>query len=102
MSFETTRLSADVGLMMAVYTAEPGSPNDDALNPPGKWAATLDQAAIARAIDAPCPAGQSPLAESGSGTGIAGYATMVLPRLGCARTSDRVFRREKVLEPVTK
>ena len=41
------KLSADVGLTMAVYTAEPGSPSHGALNLLASWAATLDQAEAA-------------------------------------------------------
>jgi hypothetical protein len=36
---------------MAVYTAEPGSPSHDALNVLALWAATLDQAEAANAVD---------------------------------------------------
>jgi hypothetical protein len=36
------KLSADAGLTMAVYTAEPGSSSHDALNLLASWAATLD------------------------------------------------------------
>ena len=52
LSFETMALSADAGLTMAVYTAEPGSPSHDALNL-ATWAAMLDQAEMARATDGP-------------------------------------------------
>ena len=45
------KLSADAGLTMAVYTAEPGSPSHDALNLLASWAATLDPAEAANAVD---------------------------------------------------
>jgi hypothetical protein len=45
------KLSADAGLTMAVYTAEPGSPSHDALNLLASWAATLDQAEAASAVE---------------------------------------------------
>ena len=44
-------LSADAGLTMAVYTAEPGSSSHDALNLLASWAATLDQAKAANVVD---------------------------------------------------
>ncbi len=37
--------------MMAVYTAEPGSPSDDALNLLAGWTATLDQAEAANVVE---------------------------------------------------
>ena len=45
------KLSADAGLTMAVYTAEPGSPSHDALNLLASWAATLDPAEAASAVE---------------------------------------------------
>ena len=36
---------------MAVYTAEPGSPSHDALNLVASWAATLDPAEAANAVE---------------------------------------------------
>jgi len=51
LNFETMELSADAGLTMAAYTAEPGSPSQDALNLLASWAATLDQAETARAAN---------------------------------------------------
>jgi hypothetical protein len=36
------KLSADTGLTMAVYTAEPGSSSHDALDLLADWGATLD------------------------------------------------------------
>jgi hypothetical protein len=44
-------LSADAGLTMAVYSAEPGSPSHDALNLLASWAATLDPAEAASAVE---------------------------------------------------
>jgi hypothetical protein len=44
---------------------------------------------------------QSPPTGSRTGTGFVGHATMVMSRPGCGRISDRVFRREDVVEPVT-
>jgi transcriptional regulator with XRE-family HTH domain len=43
LTFETMQLSADDGLVMFAYTAEPGSKSAEALNLLGSWAATLDQ-----------------------------------------------------------
>lgn len=43
LSFETMELSADAGLTMAAYTAEPGSTSEEALNLLAIWAATQDQ-----------------------------------------------------------
>jgi hypothetical protein len=45
------KLSADAGLTMAVYTAEPGSSSHGALNLLASWAATLEQAEAANAVD---------------------------------------------------
>jgi hypothetical protein len=36
-------LSADTGLSLTAYTAEPGSASDDALKLLASWAATLDR-----------------------------------------------------------
>jgi len=44
-------LSADAGLTMFAYTAEPGSKSEEALNLLGSWAATLDEAEAVRAAD---------------------------------------------------
>ena len=38
-----------MGLRVSAYTAEPGSPSEDALNLLASWAATLDQAETAQA-----------------------------------------------------
>ena len=49
LTFEALDLAADAGLRVSAYTAEPGSPSEDALNLLASWAATLDQAETARA-----------------------------------------------------
>lgn len=51
LSFETMQLTADSGLRIAAYTAEPGSKSEDALRLLGSWSATLDQAEIASTTD---------------------------------------------------
>jgi len=51
LAFEALDLAADEGLRISAYTAEPGSPSDDALKLLDTWAATLDQAAAAPAGD---------------------------------------------------
>ena len=43
LTFEAMDLPADPGLSLVVYSAEPGSPSEDALNLLASWAATLDQ-----------------------------------------------------------
>jgi hypothetical protein len=40
LAFEALPIPADDGLVLAVYTAEPGSPSDDALKLLASWAAT--------------------------------------------------------------
>jgi transcriptional regulator with XRE-family HTH domain len=47
-SYETMQLSADPGLTLAVYTAEPGSRSEEGLNLLASWAATVDDAEPAR------------------------------------------------------
>jgi transcriptional regulator with XRE-family HTH domain len=49
LTFETMQLTADAGLTIAAYTAEPGSKSEQALNLLASWAATLDQAEPAHA-----------------------------------------------------
>ena len=49
LAFEALDLAADAGLRISAYTAEPGSPSEDALNLLASWAATLDQAGTAQA-----------------------------------------------------
>jgi transcriptional regulator with XRE-family HTH domain len=44
LTFEALDLSADAGLRIAAYSAEPGTPSDDALKLLASWAATPDQA----------------------------------------------------------
>ena len=44
LTFEALDLAADTGLRISAYTAEPGTPSDDALKLLASWAATLDQA----------------------------------------------------------
>jgi len=51
LTFETMGLAADAGLMLFVYTAEPGSKSAEALNLLASWAATLDQVEPAHATD---------------------------------------------------
>jgi hypothetical protein len=51
LTFETMELSADTGLMLFVYTAEPGSRSDEALNLLASWAGTPDEAQAASVTD---------------------------------------------------
>jgi hypothetical protein len=51
LTFETMGLAADAGLMLFVYTAEPGSKSEEALNLLASWAATLDQVEPSRVTD---------------------------------------------------
>ena len=46
LSFESMELVADPGLMMFVYTAEPGSKSEQALNLLASWTATPDREAV--------------------------------------------------------
>ena len=48
LTFEALDLAADAGLRISVYTAEPGSASEDALNLLASWAVTLDQAEISQ------------------------------------------------------
>jgi len=43
LTYEAMELPSDPGLTLLVYTAEPGSPTQDALDLLASWAATLDQ-----------------------------------------------------------
>jgi transcriptional regulator with XRE-family HTH domain len=52
LTFEALDLAADAGLRISVYTAEPGTPSDDALKLLATWAATLDRTSAARTTDA--------------------------------------------------
>ena len=49
LTYEALDLAADAGLRISAYTAEPGTPSDDALRLLATWAATLDEAAAAGA-----------------------------------------------------
>ncbi len=49
--YEAMELTADPGLTLITYTAEPGSTSQDALNLLASWAATLDQAETAHPAD---------------------------------------------------
>jgi hypothetical protein len=51
LTFEALDLAADTGLRISAYTADPGSPSEDALNLLASWAATLDQAETSQAAD---------------------------------------------------
>jgi transcriptional regulator with XRE-family HTH domain len=51
LSFNRLDLAADPGLTIFTYTAEPGSPSEDALKLLGSWAATVEGAASAPATD---------------------------------------------------
>jgi hypothetical protein len=53
LTFGALDLAADAGLRISAYTAEPGTPSQDAPNLLTSWAATLDQAEAARATDGP-------------------------------------------------
>jgi transcriptional regulator with XRE-family HTH domain len=43
LTYEALDLAADAGLRVSAYTAEPGSPSDDALKVLASWAATTDE-----------------------------------------------------------
>jgi hypothetical protein len=43
LNYQTMQLTAGTGLTMAVYTAEPGSASQDALNLLASWVATSDR-----------------------------------------------------------
>ena len=51
LTYEALDLAADEGLRISAYSAEPGTPSDDALKLLASWAATLDQPAGAPATD---------------------------------------------------
>jgi hypothetical protein len=51
LAYEALDLAADPGLRISAYTAEPGTPSEDALNLLASWAATMDQAETAGAAD---------------------------------------------------
>ena len=51
--YDTLQLTADTGLTMLVYTAEPGSSSADALTLLASWAATLEQTELTSATERP-------------------------------------------------
>jgi hypothetical protein len=51
LSFNRLDLAADHGLTIFTYAAEPGSRSEEALKLLGSWAATVDPAEPARAVD---------------------------------------------------
>jgi transcriptional regulator with XRE-family HTH domain len=51
LTYEAMELAANPGLTIAVYTAEPGSKSEEALNLLASWTATLDEAQIADPAD---------------------------------------------------
>lgn len=51
LTFEALDLAADSGLRISAYSAEPGTPSDDALKLLATWAATMDEAAAAPSAD---------------------------------------------------
>ena len=51
LTYEVMELTADTGLTLNAYSAEPGSPSQDALNLLATWAATLDQAETTHTAD---------------------------------------------------
>jgi transcriptional regulator with XRE-family HTH domain len=51
LTYEALDLAADEGLRISAYSAEPGTPSDDALRLLATWAATPDRAAAAPAAD---------------------------------------------------
>jgi MmyB-like transcription regulator ligand binding domain len=54
--YESFPLAADPGQSLLTYTAEPGSPSQDALNLLASWAATTDDSEQAAATNDPEPA----------------------------------------------
>jgi transcriptional regulator with XRE-family HTH domain len=55
LTFEAMDLPADPGLSLVVYTAEPRSASEDALNLLASWAVTLDQAQMVHAAEDSVP-----------------------------------------------
>ncbi len=49
LTFEMLQLAADPGLNLLTYSAEPGTPSEEALKLLGSWAATLEEEERARA-----------------------------------------------------
>lgn len=52
LTYEAFELPADPGLQLSTFTAEPGSPSEDALKLLASWAATADPPAPLRAVSA--------------------------------------------------
>jgi hypothetical protein len=51
LAYETMELTADQGLRLNAYSAEPGSPSHDALNLLARWTATSHGRPAARPAD---------------------------------------------------
>jgi hypothetical protein len=51
LTYEMLELPADPGLSILTYSAEPGTPSEEALSLLGSWAATLEQEQQARSTD---------------------------------------------------
>jgi transcriptional regulator with XRE-family HTH domain len=51
LAFESLELTADAGLRLNAYTAEPGTPSQDALNLLASWTATPQERPVARPTD---------------------------------------------------
>jgi hypothetical protein len=51
LTYNRMELSADPGLMIIAYTAEPGSKSAEALSLLGSWAATVEQANLAHTTE---------------------------------------------------
>ncbi len=51
LTYETMQLTADAGLTLAAYTAEPGSKSEEGLNLLASWVATPDEADPIHASD---------------------------------------------------
>jgi hypothetical protein len=72
LTYETLQLMAHTGLMRFVYTAEPGSKSNEALNLLASWAATPDEAAATAAMgNAAEPAVQPTESRRGDGVRLA-------------------------------
>jgi MmyB-like transcription regulator ligand binding domain len=53
LSYEVMQLSADAGVTISVYSAEPGSRSQEALDLLASWIATPDEQPVRAADDAP-------------------------------------------------
>jgi hypothetical protein len=51
LTYETMALAANPDLTVAVFTAEPGSKSEEALNLLASWTATLDETEVANLTD---------------------------------------------------